>query len=379
MELLSSLSPVAFDRRHNIAPSSCYSAWSTTSSSSPDLTTPTSTVSTALTHLDSDNDDDSSSNSVHSSRRRRHQVVPKIEEPDEDKYNNAQLHALQDAKSPVGVVSLPPPRKRGRPRKHPIVDASEFKRTSHARSKTGCGTCRRRKKKCDETKPACMNCEKNNVVCDGYEPKQPWRSGKQKALQLRHGGQDLIRLPSLEIVTPGLETSLDRDFFVLFTKGVGDRLSLTDTFNPFQDFIVPMAMTNAGLMHSVLFLASTCYLAHGSGATNQARERQEYHRAKAMEHLLQGCQTLAITDNADNASGPSSIATVTEQAMEVEPQSEDTSIARVDNSNGNGPDMPVALAHALILCLETVAAGNTEGHYRVSVKWSNFVPVASLD
>lgn len=376
MELLSPLSPVAFDRRHPIAPSSSshyYSAASTTSSSSPDRTTPVSTVSTALTNLDSDNDDEdssSSSNSADSSRRRRHHIVPKIEEPEEDKYHNDQLHALQDAKSPVGVVLLPPPRKRGRPRKHPIVDASDFKRTSHARSKTGCGTCRRRKKKCDETKPVCLNCEKNNVVCAGYEPKQPWRSGKQRALQLRQGGQgqDIIRLPSLEITTPGLETSLDRDFFTLFTKGVGDRLSLTDTSNPFQDFIVPMAITNPGLMHSVLFLTSTCYLAHGPGASNQARERREHHRTKAMEHLLHGRQDTVLAGSANSSTSPLSITAGTELAMTDQPQSEDSPLARIDHNKGNSPDLPVALAHALILCLETVAAGNTQGEYRVSVK-----------
>lgn len=45
-------------------------------------------------------------------------------------------------------------RPRGRPRKHPIPCESENK-IAKGRSKTGCITCRKRKKKCDETKPRC--------------------------------------------------------------------------------------------------------------------------------------------------------------------------------------------------------------------------------
>lgn len=36
------------------------------------------------------------------------------------------------------------------------------------RTKTGCGTCRRRKKKCDEAKPHCNNCLRGNFECAGY-------------------------------------------------------------------------------------------------------------------------------------------------------------------------------------------------------------------
>ncbi|KAL2316154.1 Transcriptional regulatory protein moc3 [Schizosaccharomyces pombe] len=36
------------------------------------------------------------------------------------------------------------------------------------RTKTGCLTCRRRRIKCDETKPFCLNCTKTNRECEGY-------------------------------------------------------------------------------------------------------------------------------------------------------------------------------------------------------------------
>ncbi|KAF8685053.1 hypothetical protein RHS04_01014 [Rhizoctonia solani] len=38
------------------------------------------------------------------------------------------------------------------------------------RSTTGCYTCKRRKKKCDERQPTCLRCEKAGKECEGYAP-----------------------------------------------------------------------------------------------------------------------------------------------------------------------------------------------------------------
>lgn len=91
-------------------------------------------------------------------------------------------------------------RGRGRPRKHPVRDL--VKSSPKGRSKTGCFTCRKRKKKCDEAKPACKpigcyglpcrdlliprigkNCQKHNVVCEGYPEKTIWKSGNERAAE----------------------------------------------------------------------------------------------------------------------------------------------------------------------------------------------------
>ncbi|KAF2833768.1 hypothetical protein CC86DRAFT_415746, partial [Ophiobolus disseminans] len=57
------------------------------------------------------------------------------------------------------------------------IDAKKRKRQFANRTKTGCGTCRRRKKKCDEMKPECIagnNCTRGGFVCEGYASKVPW-------------------------------------------------------------------------------------------------------------------------------------------------------------------------------------------------------------
>ncbi|KIW81500.1 hypothetical protein Z517_04525 [Fonsecaea pedrosoi CBS 271.37] len=49
------------------------------------------------------------------------------------------------------------------------------------RTKTGCLTCRRRKKKCDELKPTCTGCARNFIECQWPHPVDPNRdSGSQK-------------------------------------------------------------------------------------------------------------------------------------------------------------------------------------------------------
>ncbi|CAI7674857.1 unnamed protein product [Penicillium palitans] len=42
-------------------------------------------------------------------------------------------------------------------------------RSHHSKSRSGCGTCKIRHKKCDERRPACLGCTSTGRKCDGYE------------------------------------------------------------------------------------------------------------------------------------------------------------------------------------------------------------------
>ena len=144
------------------------------------------------------------------------EVAPKIEDPGDE-------GALKNI-PPLHPHALPgePKRGRGRPRKHPLVPVGAVQKVTKGRSKTGCITCRRRKKKCDEERPECWlpllpplpglhvffkfssgeditlidllplsppshvsrvgkNCKKNAVVCEGYREVTVWQSGRQRA------------------------------------------------------------------------------------------------------------------------------------------------------------------------------------------------------
>ena len=90
-------------------------------------------------------------------------VEPKVELADED----VLMDGLQEADAESinaadeGKLVVRQKRPRGRPRKHPL-QTLEVTKVQKGRSKTGCITCRRRKKKCDETKPTCeLRCSPN--------------------------------------------------------------------------------------------------------------------------------------------------------------------------------------------------------------------------
>ena len=71
------------------------------------------------------------------------------------------LEELNSCLSPISqlrpAVESPLKKPRGRPRKPPCIVINPALKSTKARSKTGCVTCRLRKKKCDEAKPTCTS------------------------------------------------------------------------------------------------------------------------------------------------------------------------------------------------------------------------------
>ncbi|PYH63578.1 Zn(II)2Cys6 transcription factor [Aspergillus vadensis CBS 113365] len=262
------------------------------------------------------------------------EVTPKIEEIDD-------VDELQSIK-PVGVETsmahassthpdstaapVNVPRKRGRPRKHPLPAPGNQIKITKGRSKTGCITCRRRKKKCDETKPACLNCQKNAVVCEGYPPKEIWKSGKQKLEDVRT--QNMVAR-SLPLLIDGIETEIDRRFLDHFVYGFSRVLTLiNDDSNPFKEILLPMATQHRGLMHSLMCLSGS----HLSGLHHDPmlEERKFYHYHRA------------IRDLKDNITASSGTAEQDPELLIEDP----------------------IIASTIALSLNTICEGETKGEYR---------------
>ncbi|CAG8188252.1 unnamed protein product [Penicillium olsonii] len=77
----------------------------------------------------------------------------------------------------------------------PLQVAPKRKRVFSNRTKTGCMTCRRRKKKCDEQHPQCNNCLRGGFLCEGYSSRSTWQkptSAKAPVpLQSKEGYSDI--------------------------------------------------------------------------------------------------------------------------------------------------------------------------------------------
>lgn len=245
--------------------------------------------------------------------------------------------ATNTAQSSEEPVTPQVKRPRGRPRKHPKPTPESQAKIAKGRSKTGCGTCRRRKKKCDEARPYCilatslaisrlsltvstgMNCEKNSVKCEGYPEKAVWKSGKEKRAEegrvvlkpYQHRIEELMRaiallrsagstkLPTIQLpfLISGLETEGDRIFLHHYIS----RLSIIFTLegerdSAFRNILIPMAQQHSGLMHSILALSSKhidytspyglqVLREHPAVNVQALQERSQFHQDEAFKIL----------------------------------------------------------------------------------------------
>ncbi|TAQ91087.1 hypothetical protein B7494_g678 [Chlorociboria aeruginascens] len=240
-------------------------------------------------------------------------VVPKLEPLEDD----VDMADVKDAppRETSRVAHAPPKRPRGRPRKNPLPNADPSAgRVAKGRSKTGCITCRKRKKKCDEAKPKCMNCEKNAVICEGYPNKTLWRSGKERAEEgntpwtCRLRSNELIAmavrnrkatLPTIQLqpVIHAVETPGDKLFFEHYIFRLSTIFTVEgEPNNAFKDMLLPLAVQHRGLMHSILALSSkhinydspygiNLLQRHPDMDAQMLKQRSQFHHEEAMKEL----------------------------------------------------------------------------------------------
>ncbi|KAK6006644.1 hypothetical protein QM012_005652 [Aureobasidium pullulans] len=165
----------------------------------------------------------------------------------------------------------------------------------HRRSKTGCKTCRRRKKKCDEARPGCQNCAKNNIICGGYEMRKPWRKGARSK-------NSALVIPELPHIISAIDDPLDSHLLSYFIRHAGQTLNIySETHNPFDGFVVDMALANTGLMHSLLCLSASCLLVHQPTLAQEVVVRHGHHFDQAVVTLRKGVKAYSSDSSTQNA------------------------------------------------------------------------------
>ncbi|KAG7196190.1 uncharacterized protein KQ657_000202 [Scheffersomyces spartinae] len=106
--------------------------------------------------------------------------------------------------------------------------SSTGKRKFHLKSRSGCSTCKKRRVKCDETKPICKRCEKTKIACgyttEGYPPDDV--NSFDDANDVSPSGQKKRRLSSIDSTANLISDNDDGEHQTLLTPPSTD-LDLT--------------------------------------------------------------------------------------------------------------------------------------------------------
>lgn len=218
-----------------------------------------------------------------------------------------------------------------------------------------------------------LNCQKNAVLCEGYQPLTTWRSGKEKAAS--EGGLDHDFLPSsafpaspaslpagghhassriqtLGIILPpiiqGVDTPTDKLFFAHYIHRLSDKLTVQGKgVNAFRDVMIPMAVHHVGLMHSILSLSA-------------ASIHWDTPYGKSLLRLVPGVTVRDLEDRGHY-----------HQDAALEESRHDISLEMAARQESAQPDpliMKVRFGQLVCFVVKAMAEGNTEGAHRLHIK-----------
>ncbi|KAE8410483.1 fungal-specific transcription factor domain-containing protein [Aspergillus pseudocaelatus] len=129
---------------------------------------------------------------------------------------------------------------------------------SSARSRTGCLTCRRRKKKCDERQPICSGCDRNHLPCEWVSnelaprTRRP-RGRRQLAVaQLPHEAQSMLNV--FAVPKPGMKERLLSHFIDHSPRWLSTRTGTRRS--DFLKYLLPAVSGNLQVHNCVLMIAS---------------------------------------------------------------------------------------------------------------------------
>ncbi|KAK3400074.1 hypothetical protein B0T20DRAFT_176017 [Sordaria brevicollis] len=159
-------------------------------------------------------------------------------------------------------------------------------RAGRQKVRTGCYTCKIRKVKCDETKPACLRCTKTGRRCDGYPApplhSQSWQELLAKrpiipAVTHRHNSQEGRALQFYRcVLAPTFSGSLDDDFWTLLVSQA--------------------SYQNPVVRHAVVAISSICELIGDPSVKGQALVKFPKGRY-AIGHYNRALQDISKTDD----------------------------------------------------------------------------------
>ncbi|CAD0107691.1 unnamed protein product, partial [Aureobasidium uvarum] len=99
-----------------------------------------------------------------------------------------------------------------------------------------------------------------------------------------------------------IDDPLDSQLLSYFVTHAGQALNIySETQNPFDGFVVDMALANSGLMHSLLCLSASCLLIHQSTCTQEIVVRHSHHFDQAVVTLRKGVEAYSSDNSTQSA------------------------------------------------------------------------------
>ncbi|KAM6515573.1 hypothetical protein FSOLCH5_009798 [Fusarium solani] len=164
-------------------------------------------------------------------------------------------------------------------------------RLRHARTKTGCLTCRTRKKKCNEAKPCCADCLRGGLNCIWPREVGSDFSLETPSRELTRDSPDGI-LRQLSAVKSNAAYTLTTESSLFLQHYLSETAVLlpagTPAQNPFIVYVLPLAQNDTLLMHSVLAVsgAHLAYKLQNAASVETATSRHYLHTLRGVQEMI---------------------------------------------------------------------------------------------
>ncbi|RBR27004.1 uncharacterized protein FIESC28_00272 [Fusarium coffeatum] len=133
--------------------------------------------------------------------------------------------------------------------------ATQRQRAFAPKKRTGCLTCKKRHKKCDEEKPICQRCKKGGYVCDGYE-KQELTQDTPKPRPLPLLVAKRASTPQ-KCLVPG--NALESSYYTYFFSDIIGQFEISHSLNKgfWKKTLLAPSQDNLCIKHAVLAVGAT--------------------------------------------------------------------------------------------------------------------------
>ncbi|KAH8687345.1 hypothetical protein BGZ60DRAFT_510060 [Tricladium varicosporioides] len=152
-------------------------------------------------------------------------------------------------------------------------------RKPHFKVRTGCGMCKARHLKCDETRPACKKCAGAGYDCDGYDTSLK----KTRKSKTHAQSRELAIIPALNQVKGSTEEKASFDFFQGWTS---KELSVPFDAKFWKRAVLQISHSEPTIWHSMLALSSahqcTMFIDENGNIPASRRHRAVEYYTKAL-------------------------------------------------------------------------------------------------